>query len=258
MKLASAEVGDGPPVIILHGLFGSGRNWATVARKLSASHRVIALDLRNHGDSPWAATMTYGEMADDVAEFIAASGLERPSVIGHSMGGKVAMILALGRDIALDALVVVDIAPVPYGSGFAHYVEALSAIDLSSIERRSDADEALSGAVTDPNLRAFLLQNLVARNETYVWRINLSAIEAGLTGLSQFPLTGSETAFAGPALFVAGERSGYVAPEHHGTIREYFPRANFAVLDGAGHWPHAERPGDFLSVVESFLDRRPR
>ena len=256
MKLASTEIGDGPPLIILHGLFGSARNWSTFAQRLAMSHRVFALDLRNHGDSPWSDTMTYDEMADDVADFIAVSGLERPSVIGHSMGGKVAMKLALGHEIALAALAVVDIAPVSYDSGFAHYVEALSGIDLASVERRADADAALTGAVTDPALRAFLLQNLIARDGIYAWRINLSAIGDGLAGLSEFSLSGPTTAFSGPTLFVAGERSGYIAPKHHETIHKLFPRAEIAVLEGAGHWPHAEQPGNFVALMEPFL--RPR
>ena len=258
MKLVSTEFGDGPPLIILHGLFGSARNWTTFARQLAVSHRVITLDLRNHGDSPWSETMTYEDMADDVAEFIADSGLERPCLIGHSMGGKVAMTLALGQEIALGALVVVDIAPVSYDSGFAHYVEALSAIDLASVERRADADAALAGAVTDPVLRAFLLQNLIARDGIYAWRINLSAIGAGLAGLSEFSVAGPAAAFTGPTLFIAGGLSGDVTPKHHGTIHKLFPRAEISVLDGAGHWPHAEQPDKFVALVEPFLERYSR
>ena len=255
MKLASTEFGDGPAVIILHGLFGSARNWSTIARHLAASHRVIALDLRNHGDSPWAGTMTYAEMADDVAGFIAAAGLDRPSMLGHSMGGKVAMTLALGHGVALGALVVVDISPVSYDGGFGDYVEAMSAIDLGSVERRADADAALAGTVADPALRAFLLQNLIARDGSYAWRINLAAIGAGLAGLSDFSVADPASTFAGSALFVAGGRSRYVAPEHHGTIHRLFPGAEIAILDGAGHWPHAEQPENFIALVEPFLDR---
>ncbi len=255
MKLASTQFGDGPALIILHGLFGSARNWSTIARRLAASHRVIALDLRNHGDSPWTGTMTYAEMADDVAGFIAAAGLDRPSVLGHSMGGKVAMTLALGREIALGALVVVDIAPVSYDGGFGGYVEAMSAIDLRSVERRADADAALAGTVADPALRAFLLQNLITRDGSYVWRINLPAIGAGLPGLSDFGPADPASTFAGAAMFIAGGRSRYVAAEHHATIRRLFPGAEIAVLDGAGHWLHAEQPEQFVALVATFLDQ---
>ncbi len=254
MKLASTEFGNGPALIILHGLFGSARNWSTIARRLAASHRVIALDLRNHGNSPWAGTMTYAEMADDVAGFIVLAGLDRPSVLGHSMGGKVAMTLALGHDVALGALVVVDIAPVSYDGGFGDYVVAMSAIDPRSVERRADADAALAGAVADPALRAFLLQNLIARDGSYVWRINLPAIGAGLPGLSEFDPTDAAATFAGAALFIAGGRSHYVTAEHHATIRRLFPGAEIAVLDGAGHWPHAEQPEKFVALVAPFLD----
>jgi len=216
---------------------------------------VIALNLCNHGDSPWAGTMTYAEVADDVADFIAAAGLDRPSVLGHSMGGKVAMTLALGRDVALGALVVVDIAPVSYDHGFGDYVEAMSAVDLRLVERRADADAALAGTVADPVLRAFLLQNLIARDGSYGWRINLPAIGAGLAGLSEFPPADPASAFTGAALFIAGGRSRYVAAEHHATIRQLFPGAEIAVLDDAGHWPHAEQPEQFGALVAPFLDR---
>ncbi len=199
--------------------------------------------------------MTYAEMADNVAEFIAAAELDRPSVLGHSMGGKVAMTLALGRDVALGALVGVDIAPGPYDGGVGNYVEAMSAVDLRSVERRADADAALADTVDDPARRAFLLQNLIARDGSYVWRINLPAIGAGLPGLSDFGPADPASAFAGAALFIAGGRSRYVAAEHHATIRRLFPGAEIAVLDGAGHWPHAEQPEKFVALVAPFLDQ---
>ena len=254
MRLAATELGDGPALIVLHGLFGSARNWSTIARRLAPSHRVIALDLRNHGASPWADTMTYAEMADDVADFIAAAGLDRPSILGHSMGGKVAMTLALGG-ATLGAVIVVDIAPVAFDGGFGQYVAAMSAIDLTAVERRGDADAALSSAVPDPALRAFLLQNLVARDGSYAWRINLRAIDTGLPALSGFSPADPTSTFAGPALFVAGGRSAYLAAKHHPAVRRLFPRAEIAVLDDAGHWLHAEQPEKFFDLVAPFLDR---
>ena len=256
MRLAATEIGDGPALIILHGLFGSARNWSTVARSLAASHRVIALDLRNHGASPWAETMTYAEMADDVAQFIAAARLDRPSIVGHSMGGKVAMTLALGGAVEVGALVVVDIAPVAYDGGFGTYVEAMRGLDLASLGRRADADAALAGAVPDAALRAFLLQNLTTRDGAYAWRINLPAIAAGLAAMAAFSAVEPGAAFVGPALFIAGGRSGYVAPVHQPAIRRLFPNCEIAVMDGAGHWPHAEQPENFVALVRPFLDRR--
>jgi len=255
MRLAATELGDGPALIILHGLFGSARNWSTVARSLAASHRVIALDLRNHGASPWAETMTYAEMADDVAGFIAAAGLDRPSILGHSMGGKVAMTLALDGAVEAGALVVVDIAPVPYDGGFGPTVAAMRALDLASLGRRADADAALAAQVPDASLRAFLLQNLTTRDGAYAWRINLPAIAAGLAALSAFSAVKPSAAFAGPALFIAGGRSGYVAAAHQPAIRRLFPNSEIAVMDGAGHWPHAEQPENFVALVERFLDQ---
>ena len=258
MNLASTEHGDGLDLIILHGLFGSARNWSTVARRLSKSFHVIALDLRNHGESPWTETMSYTEMAGDVAEFVTTRGLDRPIVLGHSMGGKVAMTLAIEGEIDVESLIVVDIAPVAYEGGFGQLVEAMTAIDLATVGRRADADTALADTVPDPALRAFLLQNLVTRDGSYAWRINLGAIAAELPGLSGFPPLDPDAAYMGATRFIAGSRSGYVKTDHHATIGRLFPNSEVAVIDDAGHWPHAEKPADFIALVDRFLDRPSR
>ena len=155
----------GPPVVILHGLLGSARNWGTFGRHLSATRRVFALDLRNHGASPWADQMTYDQMADDVRSFLTDRGIESAAVIGHSMGGKVAMRLALCHGSAVARLVVVDIAPVAYRRDFHAYVEAMRRLDLSGLKRRADADPLLAVDIAEAGVRAFLLQNLVNRGE---------------------------------------------------------------------------------------------
>lgn len=258
IRLAAVEWGAGRPVAILHGLFGSGRNWATIAGRLAADHRVVALDLRNHGASPWAETMDYAAMADDVGATLAALGCRRFALLGHSMGGKVAMAAALAQGEAIERLVVVDIAPVAYPPAHLAYARAMRRLDLSAIGRRADADAQLAPAVADPAERAFLLQNLVFDAGAARWRLNLAAIERAMPLLAGFPALPPDAAYAGPALFVSGARSGYLRIEHEPAIRRRFPNARFAQIADAGHWPHAERPEAFLAVVAPFLAERPQ
>ncbi|NQU70972.1 MAG: alpha/beta fold hydrolase [Rhodospirillales bacterium] len=251
MKLSFVSDGDGPPVVILHGLFGSGRNWAGIAKQLAASHRVYLVDARNHGESPWADTMTYAEMAQDVADFIAAENLDRPVVIGHSMGGKIAMTLALSHGDRLGGLVVMDIAPVAYGVRFDNFVGAMQGLDLSAVARRADADGLLAAHVPEPGIRAFLLHNLVAQDGGYRWRINLDAIAANNQALAGF---GAGGAFDGPTLVLCGAESDYVLPEHEVEIRRLFPQASIDRIAGAGHWLHADQPGQLMDRLEGFLE----
>lgn len=255
VRLAAVEYGAGPPVAILHGLFGSGRNWATIARRLAARHRVIALDLRNHGASPWAESMDYGEMAADVLATLAALGCPRAALIGHSMGGKTAMIAALADPATVERLVVVDIAPVVYQPHHLGLVQAMRALDLTAIGRRAEADRRLAAAVPDPAERGFLLQNLIFESgEPPRWRINLDAIERELPALGDFPAPPADAAYRGPALFVAGSRSDYVLPADEPEIRRLFPRARLVRIAEAGHWVHAEQPQALLDALAPFLD----
>jgi pimeloyl-ACP methyl ester carboxylesterase len=256
LSLAVTEYGNGPPVAILHGLFGSGRNWAAIAQRLAANHRVIALDLRNHGASPWADTMSYPEMADDVRHTLRALGYRRFALLGHSMGGKAAMLAALSYSDAVDRLIVADIAPVAYAPRHLELVGAMRSLDLAGIIRRSGADVMLAAAVPEAAERAFLLQNLVfdgAPPGTPRWRLNLAAIEREMPVLVGFPELPNGAAYSGPALFVAGERSDYIRPEHEAAIRRFFPGARIARIPEAGHWLHAERPQEFLRLIEPFL-----
>jgi len=255
VPLAAVEYGAGPPLAILHGLFGSGRNWATIAQRLAAHHRIIAVDLRNHGASPWAETMEYREMAEDVRMTLQGRGYERFALLGHSMGGKVAMIAALEHRAAVERLIVADIAPVPYAPHHLGHVQRMRGLDLAQIKRRSDADAALAPAIPDPAERAFLLQNLILENGKARWRLNLAAMEREMPHLVGFPALPSDHTYDGPALFVAGGRSNYLRPEHEPRIRHLFPTAEIAVIDNAGHWLHAEQPTAFLAIVESFLTR---
>ena len=238
---------------ILHGLFGSGRNWNTVARRLAEQARVLVPDLRNHGASPHAATMTYPAMAADVRALLDRQGIERSDMIGHSMGGKAAMYLALTEPRRIDRLVVVDIAPVRYDHGFHGLIRILRQLPLEHVTGRAEADEWLAPQIFEPALRQFLLQNLVWRGDRYLWRINLDVIEQAMPDLMGFPDADGLRPFRGPVLFIAGERSSYVLPEHSIAIERLFPRAAIERLRGAGHWLHSEQPEQFLSIVQRFL-----
>jgi len=255
LALAAVEYGAGPPLAILHGLFGSGRNWTSIAQGLAPQHRVIALDLRNHGASPWAETMGYGEMAEDVRASLRARGYEHYALLGHSMGGKVAMMAALQHPEIVERLIVADIAPVSYPMRHLCEVEAMRRLDLTGIQRRSQADVALAAAIPDAAERAFLLQNLIFNNGGARWRLNLEAIEQGMPALVEFPATPAGRTYDGPALFLAGGRSDYVQPAYEPAIRRFFPKHEIARIEKAGHWLHAEQPAEFLAIIERFLSR---
>jgi esterase len=254
VALAATEYGAGPPVAILHGLFGAARNWGGIARRLAQHYRVIALDLRNHGASPWAPAMDYAEMAEDVRAAMRTRGHPRYALIGHSLGGKVAMMAGLAAGEAeIERLVAVDIAPVAYPVGQLDYVQAMRGLDLAAIARRGDADRALAGAIPDPVERAFLLQNLVLNDGPPRWQPNLAAIEAALPALSGFPALPPDVAYRGPALFVAGAKSDYLRPEHEAEIRRLFTKAQLVRIAGAGHWVQADQPDSFVAAVSRFL-----
>ncbi len=251
MILHATESGQGPALCLLHGLFGSGRNLGAVQRRLSANFRVLALDLRNHGASPHAPVMHYAAMAADVAATLAARAALPAVLLGHSMGGKVAMRLALDEPPAVTALVSADIAPVAYPPHHRGLLAAMQALALSPGLTRARADAALAVSVPDSRVRGFLLQNL-STGENPFWRLGLAEIAASMPALEDFPpLPGAR--YAGPALFIGGGRSDYLRAEHHALIRSLFPAARFATLPGAGHWLHADDPEGFLALVAPFL-----
>ena len=236
-------------MVIAHGLFGSARNWGVIAKRLSDRGPVIAVDMRNHGDSDWTPTNSYADMAGDLAEVIETLG-KPVDVLGHSMGGKAAMVLALSRPDLVRKLVVADIAPVAYGHTQTGMIDAMRAVDLSGITKRSDADIDLAKSVADQGIRAFLLQSLDVQNKR--WRLNLDVLAAEMDKIIGFPqVSGS---FEGPALFLSGATSDYVLPEHRPQIRLTFPNARFAKIPGAGHWLHAEKPREFEAAVRAYLD----
>jgi esterase len=253
VALAAVELGAGPAVAILHGLFGSGRNWTTIGRSLAARHRVLLCDLRNHGASPWADDMSYPDMAEDVHALLAARGALPAALLGHSLGGKVAMTMALARPLDVARLVVVDIAPVPYPPTLAGHIRAMQELDLAQVRRRSEAEQRLAAVIPDAAERAFLAQNLVFEEGRPRWRINLAAIARAMPLISEFPSFPAGRVYDGPALFVTGGRSPYVRAEHEPPIRQLFPAARLVRIAAAGHWVHAEAPDAFLAQVAPFL-----
>lgn len=240
-----------PPLVIAHGLYGSGRNWGVIARRLSDRREVVAVDMRNHGDSPRAQSHTYPEMAADLAEVIESLGAP-VDLLGHSMGGKAAMQLALTRPELIRRLVVADIAPVAYDHDQTRHVDAMQALDLSAISTRAEADAALAAGVPDPALRAFFLQSLDFRSQPPRWKLNLDVLKDQMPHIVGWP--GTDGRFEGPALFLTGAESHYVRPEHRETIRALFPRSRFAKIPGAGHWLHAEAPRAFEETVRVYLE----
>ncbi|MDF1871511.1 alpha/beta fold hydrolase [Vannielia sp.] len=245
---------DGPPaatpLLIAHGLFGSARNWNVIAKRLSARRTVISVDMRNHGESPRADTHSYADLAADLAEVIEAEGTPM-DVLGHSMGGKAAMMLALTRPDLVRRLVVADIAPIAYDHSQDHLIEAMRALDLTDLTSRSEADRRLSQSVDTPSVRAFLLQSLDLRADPPRWRLNLDVLDREMDKITGWPAPNGT--FPGPAFFLAGGESDYVPPEARAGIKARFPKARMARIPGAGHWLHAEKPREFEAAVEAFL-----
>ena len=250
-SLNTLTTGAGPPLIVLHGLFGQAKNWATIAKGLADGRRVIAADLRNHGASPWAEEMDYPAMAGDVAALVESLPEGRAEVLGHSMGGKAAMVLALTRPELVDRLIVADIAPVSYASGsLLPFVDAMLAVDPSAYDSRKDVEGALKRAVQDPGIRQFLLSNLTRGEQGFRWTLNLRAIRAAMDTLSGWPEVDGR--YDGATLFLAGERSDYVPEAAQPAIDRHFPNARTERVT-AGHWIHAEAPQATLVALRGFL-----
>ena len=250
--LYSLKDGDpgNPPLVILHGLFGSGTNWRSIARAFSGDFHVTCLDLRNHGNSAWSETMDYVCMAEDVAETLDREGIRSPVVLGHSMGGKTAMTLAQLGLMPLNSVIIADIAPVPYSHDHDEFIDAMESVELASVSRRVDAEQQLSRDITDPGIRQFLLQNLVRKDGHFLWRINLPAIRRSLPALLGWNL---EAVTDTRALFVYGGNSRYMTGSGRAAIGRYYTNAETTAIPGAGHWLHVEQPERFNAVVTAFL-----
>ncbi len=240
---------DAPPLLIVHGLFGSARNWGVVAKRLSANRRVICVDQRNHGHSPWFDSHSYEDMARDLAEVIAAQGGPM-DVLGHSMGGKAAMVLALKSPELVNTICVADIAPVAYGHDQNQNIAAMRAVDLAQVRKRSDAVAQLADHIDDETLQSFFTQSLDVAAQK--WRLNLDVLDAEMPKILNFPAIDGQ--FGGPTLFLSGGESDYVTAAHRPTIRARFPTARFAKITGAGHWLHAQKPRAFIASVQAWLE----
>lgn len=259
MPLAFLEYGDAanPPLLILHGLFGSGRNWGSIARTLGETWHVHALDLPDHGRSPWSdSPLTYPYMARMVLHFMDSHGMTEATVVGHSMGGKTAMSMALTAPERISALVVVDIAPVPYGPReHLSYIHAMQSVDVSTMNRRAEVEAMLTDSIPTDMIRKFLMQNLVADEATggLRWQINLDLLAGSMDGLMDFPIEADWEPYGEAAYFLAGGASDYLLPEHEPAVRRLFLDSVIERIPGAGHWLHAEYPKVFIDKVGAFL-----
>lgn len=240
-----------PPVILTHGLFGQGRNLGVIARALADTRRVVAVDMRNHGDSGWDDDHSYDALANDLAGVIADHG-GTADVVGHSMGGKAAMWLALTHPERVRRLAVLDIAPVSYGHSQTPLIDAMEQTDFSAARTRSQADQALSAQVADHSVRAFLLQSLDLKSDPPRWRMNLFVLRRAMDRLVSFPDPGNRQ-FDGAVLALAGGDSDYVTAEGEAAFRAHFPRAEIETIPGTGHWLHAEKPAEVARRVADFI-----
>lgn len=253
MELHARETGAAaaPPIVLLHGLFGSNENLGGLARALAGHHRVIGLDLRNHGRSPHGEAMDYATLAADVADTLDARGIPAAALIGHSLGGKTAMELALSRPARVEHLAVLDIAPVAYARHHDTELDALLGLDLAALPSRSAADEALGERIPSPGVRQFLLKNLRRGEAGLEWRVPLATIAAEYPRIAAAPP--SPGPFNGPGLFLRGGESGYVTGAGEAAIRERFPRARIETVPGAHHWLHVEAPEAVARLTGEFL-----
>jgi len=241
---------ESPDLVILHGFFASSRNWRQIAKRLSANYHVYVVDMRNHGASPHKTVMDYPAMASDIQQFLHDRQITSANILGHSMGGKVAMYLALTAPEYIKQLIVADIAPVSYQHSFDGLIRALKRLPLAEIKNRKQADEFLAAAIPEASFRQFLLQNLVLVSGEYQWRIDLDIFAANANFIIAFPDVEIFRAYRPEVLFLAGEQSNYIQAE---SVKVLFPQARIETIAAAGHWLHAEQPAAFCQAVQHFL-----
>ncbi len=251
--LSYSRGGSGQPLIIMHGLFGSSRNWQTLARALSADHEVFNVDLRNHGQSFHADEMNYEVMAADLAALLEQLGLADCDLLGHSMGGKVAMALALTRPRLVARMVIADIAPVAYFHHYDDLIEPILALPLATLESRAQAEQLLRQNIPEDQLRAFLLQNLQRSGDSWQWRVNWRVIQRDMEWLTGFVDLPQDWRIEKPTLFLRGDRSDYIGEAEIEVIEAHFDAAEIATVEDAGHWLHAEQPQRFSELVRGYL-----
>jgi pimeloyl-ACP methyl ester carboxylesterase len=264
MQLYYKVMGSGRPLVILHGLYGNSDNWYTIARHLSSKFQVFLPDLRNHGHSPHDASHTFTDMAADILDFFNEHNLQHAYLMGHSMGGKVAMLFVYLYPQYVDRLVVVDIAPRSYTTlrepndhvlQHLNIIQAYASVNPASYASRGEVEKAFAQYVPDERIRQFLLKNLTRDGEgTFRWLINVEALKQNLPSLMDKVDIPEQAQLDIPALFIKGERSNYLIEEDFEKIRRMFIRAQFLTIAGAGHWVHAEQPEKFLNAVLNFLD----
>lgn len=252
MKLNFRKYGSGAPLFILHGVFGSSDNWQTVGKQLADKYTVYLIDLRNHGLSPHSEEMDYPLMSGDLLELMGFEGLSQVVVMGHSMGGKVAMHLAVNNPGAVSKLVVVDIAPKEYPPHHQEIFEGFDAVKLATLTSRKEADNQMSHVIKNPGIRQFILKNLTRTDDGFAWKLNLKAIRENIENVGRHSL--GDLKYERPTLFISGSDSNYITKSSEAQIKGYFPKAQIITISGAGHWVHAEKPSELFSEVSSFLD----
>ena len=254
--LHTTTVGDaGPWAVFCHGLFGQGKNWTQVAKAIADRRRSLLVDLPDHGRSGWTDEFDLVTHADLVAEVVRERVEPPVALVGHSLGGKIAMVVALRHPELVERLCVVDVSPVsyPHTDEFAGYIDAMRSIDLDRLERRADADASLEDAVPDPVVRSFLLQNLRRDGDGWAWQPNLALLREELDAITAWPDLGEVPAYDGPVLWVGGERSSYIRDEYADAMTRLFPKALRVTVKGAGHWVHSEQQDAFVAVLRRFL-----
>lgn len=251
MQLNFRKYGSGQPLFILHGVFGSSDNWQTLGKEFAEKHAVYLIDQRNHGNSPHDEEMNYQVMSEDLVELMEQEKLTNINILGHSMGGKTAMHFACSYPDYVDKLIVVDIAPKYYPPHHQQIFEGFHSVDLKTIETRKDADEQMAKKIKNMGVRQFILKNLSREGDSYTWKVNLKALEENVEkiggGLPE------EALFEKGTLFIGGTKSDYITEEDHKLIKKHFPASEIKMIDGAGHWVHAEKPKELAEVVFDFL-----
>jgi pimeloyl-ACP methyl ester carboxylesterase len=251
MKLNFKKIGSGPPLVILHGLFGSADNWYSISKELETDFTLYLVDQRNHGDSPHSDKWNYEVMAEDLLEFLNEEGLENVYLLGHSMGGKTAMTFATNHPDRVARLIVADISPRYYPVHHEFIIKGLQSIDLSSINSRKEADDALAKHISEVGIRQFLLKNLARTSEGFSWKINLPVIVENIEEVGKE--LEEDTIYQGPTLFLAGAKSNYIQEKDMESILEHFPNYQLKTISNAGHWLHAEQPKAVVEEIRSFL-----
>lgn len=252
MKLNFRTLGEGEPLIILHGVFGSSDNWQTLGKVFAEKFKVYLIDLRNHGNSPHNDVFDYDVMVDDVVELMQDEGISIAHVLGHSMGGKVAMHLATKYPEKLGKLIVVDIAPKYYPPHHQQIFDGFHSVDLKNLKSRKDADDQMAKVISNFGVRQFILKNLDRKKDgSFSWKLNVEAIEKAIEKVGE-GIEGN-VRFNGASLFIAGSKSDYITEKDHDIIREYFPKALVMSVKDAGHWVHAEKPNELGEMVLGFL-----